>query len=79
MSLFLIIGLAFFISLEFDEIFVFILFSFFDNKFIGSILLQACLNFCSISFLLLANLSFLAVLCSNSEANSFIILSLFTI
>ena len=34
----------------------------------GSILLKAVLNFCS-------NLSFFAVLCSNSDANSFIILS----
>ena len=39
-----------------------------ESKLIGSILLQAFLNFCS-------NLSFLAVLCSNSDASSFIILS----
>ena len=52
------------------------LISFFPNRFIGSILLHAVLNFDSISFWLLANLSFLAVLCSNSEANSFITLSL---
>ena len=70
------ISLAFFIWFGWISIFVILLGTFWFwllslflvSKLIGSILLHAVLNFCS-------NLSFLAVLCSNSDANSFIILS----